>query len=434
MTTTQLTTPQDLDAEKAVLGAVLIAAGCLRGLIVEEGLKPDHFYRDRHRAIWRAMVELSDEEEYVDVLTISARLKVHGTFEEAGGRGGLDELHGGVPNLGAVRDYAELVKDRWRWRQRLTSTYEQQAAVTVSDEAAFELALAQASELVALAKDESFVDPADLASHMWQLLESEPDEGLPWPVELSACGRMVRLRLGHVTVIGGWSHHGKSIVAQMMASRAGACGHRAVIWTNEDTAEEITARHLQRVTGVPAVAIADRKLTRDQLRKVTAELGRLPFGVQPCFGWDARQIARHIRQVRPALAVVDHFHVLPDVGKTEGADHAIQTLVAAAGQTPCHIVVVVQLNLSRNQLVVRPPPVARDIRGTGLIYALAHNVVLVHRQEEELTDDHGRPLGRPIQLQEGHIDVVKNKPTGKLGAVAVDFDAHHVRYIERAGA
>lgn len=424
--------PHNLDAERSVLGAALLAPKCLRPLIVEEGLRPEHFYRDRHRAIFAAMAAMSDAEQGIDALTVTAALRDAGTLADIGGPAAVDELTGGVPGLGNVRSYARIVIAEWRWRQRLTAIYEQHLAVASRDDFGFEAALGQASALVALTAEESFVEPADLASHMFDWMKAAPDEGLPLPRELSTLARILRLRAGHVTVIGGWSHHGKTLLALMLAATIGEHGHRAVIWTNEDTQEELVARYVNRVTGVPAAAIGDRRLTADQMRRVVAKLGTLPFGVQPAAGWDAMQIARHIRQVRPAVAVVDHFHNLPNVGKTEGVDDAMQTLVAAAGQTPCHLFLVSQLNQSRNMQVVRPAPVGRDLRGSGQLYALAHNVLLVHRDEEELEDDTGRKLGRAIQAETGHIDVVKNKPTGRLAAVPVTFDERRLVFVEPA--
>ncbi len=424
--------PHNLEAETSILGAVLIAPTCLRPLIVEEGLRADHFYRDRHRAIFTAMAAMSDAEQHVDVVTLTARLRDAGTLDDVGGRASIDELTGGVPGLGNVREYARIVVTHWRWRQRLLSAYEQQAAVAFFDEPAFEVALAKASALVALTAEESLVDPQDLASHMFDWMQGDSDEGLPVPPELSSLGRIIRLRAGHVTVIGGWSHHGKTLLSLMLAATIGERGHRSVIWTNEDTPEELVARYLNRITGVPASMISDRRLTGEQTRRVVAQIGKVPFGVQTAAGWDARQIARHIRQVRPALAVVDHFHNLPNVGKTEGIDEAMQALVAAAGQTPCHLIVVCQLNQTRNQLVVRPAPVGRDLRGSGQLYNLAHNVLMVHREEEELEDEMGRKLGRAVQRENGHVDVVKNKPTGKLAAIPVVFDERRLVFVEPA--
>ncbi len=429
---TSILPPHNLEAEQAVLGAVLLVPSCLRRLILEQALRSDHFYRDRHRVIWSAMTAMSDAEQHVDVATLAAHLKAAGQLDDAGGRAGLDELTGAVPSLGGLRRYAEIIVENWRWRQRLNSTYAQQAAIATPDEAAYEVALHAAHELVALTTQEGFVDPEALAVHVHRFLDEKPQPGLPVPVELSSLGRMVRFRPGHVTVIAGWSHHGKSIVAGQFAAAMGARGHRSVIWSNEDTETEIVARHLNRMTGVPAALIADRNLNHEQLTKAIRELGRLPFGVQPCFGWDARQVGRHVRQVRPDVAILDHFHALPGVTRTDGIDEAMQALVAAAGQTPCHLFVVCQLNQERLKQVVRPAPVARDLRGSGQIYNLAHTVLLIYRQEEELEDSNGRLLGRPVQLEDGHVDVAKNKPTGQLGSVAVRFDARRLQFVEAA--
>jgi replicative DNA helicase len=422
--------PHNLDAEQACLGAVLLTNTVLRALIVEEGLRPEHFYRDHHRVIWAAMTEMSDQQQPVDVLTVTAHLTATGQINAAGGKAAIDELTGGVPGLGSVRQYARIVKELWGWRQRLIGLYGQWDAIQHRDTQAFEVAVQHAHTLVALDADESLIDTDDLARHMERWIEATPEPGLPIPIELAALGHKVRFRSGHVTVIAGWSHMGKTVIANQLIAAIGAAGHKAVIWTNEDTPEELVARHLQRVTGVPAVSIADRQLTNDQILKIAPELGKLPFGVQPCFGWDAQQIGRHIRQVRPVAAVVDHFHVLPGVGDTKGADGAMQQLVAAAGQTPCHLFVVCQLNQARSVGVVRPAPVGRDLRGTGQIYNLAHTVLLVHREEEELRDMSDRLTGRAVQLENGHLDVVKNKPTGRLDVIPVTFDERHVRFAE----
>jgi replicative DNA helicase len=425
-----ITPPHHLEAEQSVLGAVLIAPNCLRSLIVEERLRPEHFYRDTHRHIWTAMMAMSDRGDHVNVLTVTNELEQQGVLAQAGGPAAVDALTGAVPGLGGVREYARLVIDRWRDRQRLTSAYEQIAAIAnhVSEEE-YEVALQKATSLVALTAEESFVDPDDLTRHMWHWMDEPVDHGLPVPPELASLAKRVRFRTGHVTVIAGWSHHGKTLIASQFAAWMGAKGHKAVIWTNEDTPEELAARHYNRVLGIPAARIADRDLDQAQIKRIV-DAGRLPFGVQPCYGWDATQIGRHIRQTRPAVAVVDHFHNLPGVGKTDGADNAMQALVAAAGQTPTHLIVVCQLNQERNKTVVRPAPVGRDLRGTGQIYNLAHTVLLIHRQEEEEQDPNGVRLGRAIQCEEGSLDVVKNKPTGKLGAVPVRFDQARLRFVE----
>src|SRR5215218_9280087 len=99
------------------------------GLVIEEGLKSDDFYRDRHRVIYESMLTLYKESEPIDVLTVSEHLRSLGKLEEAGGKAAIDELTGGVPGLGGIRRYAQIVREHALMRRLLTTTYEIQASV-----------------------------------------------------------------------------------------------------------------------------------------------------------------------------------------------------------------------------------------------------------------------------------------------------------------
>ena len=112
-----------------MLGGILLSDRAMYGLVIEEGLKPDDFYRDRHRAIYEAMLELYRESEPIDVLTVSEFLRGTGKLEEAGGKAAIDELTGGVPGLGAIRRYAQIVREHALMRRLLSTTYEIQASV-----------------------------------------------------------------------------------------------------------------------------------------------------------------------------------------------------------------------------------------------------------------------------------------------------------------
>lgn len=424
--------PRDHRAEAAVLGAILLTDRALRPLLLEEWLRPEHFDRASHQAIFRAMCDLDSRGETVDVVTVAARLRERSQLDEVGGTARLNALVADATSLGAVRSHARVIIQCWVWRQRWISAHHQLAAIN-TDEQTYQEALHKAHELLALGDRESLVDPQRLTDRYCDWLAEQPTPGLPLPPECPGLARQIRMRPGHVTILASWSHIGKTMLAGQIAATAAHRGHKTVIWTNEDSPEELVSRHVQRRTGIPAARIADRNLKEHEWSRVMKVMP-VPFGVQDCHGWDAHQVARHIRQVRPELAVLDHFHALPNTSKTEGVDDAIQQLVAVAGQTPCHLLVLSQLNQARNMTVVRPPPVARDLRGSGQMYALVHTVLLLHRQEDELTDERGRGLGRAVQGEFGHVDVAKNKPTGRLGAVGLRFDEQHLRFMEVADA
>ncbi|MGH2840888.1 MAG: replicative DNA helicase, partial [Solirubrobacteraceae bacterium] len=121
--------PHSLEAEQSVLGGILLSDRAMYGLVIEEGLRPEDFYRERHRTIYEAMLSLYRESEPIDVLTVSEHLRASGTLEEAGGKAAVDELTGGVPGLGGIRRYAQIVREHALMRRLLTTTYEIQASV-----------------------------------------------------------------------------------------------------------------------------------------------------------------------------------------------------------------------------------------------------------------------------------------------------------------
>ena len=78
----------------------------------QQTAQPDDFYRDSHRAIFRAIRALSDKTAGIDPLTVCAELERQGTLEAAGGKAYVYQLVSAVPSAGNARHYAKLVKDQ----------------------------------------------------------------------------------------------------------------------------------------------------------------------------------------------------------------------------------------------------------------------------------------------------------------------------------
>jgi replicative DNA helicase len=123
--------PHNEEAEASVLGAILLTEQALDGVLLEIGLKPDHFYRPRHTLIFRAMIRLKEkaEPEAVDALTVCDDLRSHGELEEAGGEAYVHSLPTVVPAVGAVLDYARIVRDDALMRGILETTRQIQVEV-----------------------------------------------------------------------------------------------------------------------------------------------------------------------------------------------------------------------------------------------------------------------------------------------------------------
>jgi replicative DNA helicase len=374
--------PNDVDAEAAVIACALLTDRVVEPVRVEEGLTAERFYRDRHRLIWQAVEQLADQGDTIDVLTVTGALRDTGRLDDAGGAAAIDAVCAAAPTVSGARSYARRVVDAWRRRTQLHAHYRAITAIHERDEAGHAAALAEASGVVA----QRHADPTPkAAAQRFAAYLTEPKLP-PLPLPWATLSRRFRMRGGQTTVLASWTHWGKSWVALELAAHAGQHGHPAVIWTNEMSEPEIIARQVQRATAITSDDVLDAQASGADPAKIVAAARALSFGVQECFGWPVDELARHIRHVAPALAIVDHFHQLPGISRHEIAEHAVQTLTSAAHQCGCHLVLVSQLNTARDTTAQRPQPTLRDLRSTGALQSLPNNVVFLQREQDRDPD------------------------------------------------
>lgn len=123
--------PQNIEAEESVLGAMLIAGEtAISPVVIDVRLHADDFYRDSHRAVYRAIISLYNKSEAVDVLTVCAELEERGELEEAGGKAYVHQLAAAVPAAGNVRYYGDIVKGESKRRRLLDVAYKIVGRVT----------------------------------------------------------------------------------------------------------------------------------------------------------------------------------------------------------------------------------------------------------------------------------------------------------------
>ena len=111
--------PRDIDAEKAVLGAVFLSKDALADAM--EYLEPRDFYRKAHQIIFQKMVDLNDEDQPIDVVTIRSALDKDNQTENIGGVAYIAELATSVPTAANAGYYAKIVEGKSMLR-RLIST------------------------------------------------------------------------------------------------------------------------------------------------------------------------------------------------------------------------------------------------------------------------------------------------------------------------
>src|SRR5579872_4390325 len=110
--TTTKATPHNLVAEKSVLGAVLLDEQHLHALLVDEQLRPEHFYLREHGAVFEAMLKLYEADKKIDHLTVAEQLRDNNRLDEIGGADVVEELVAWVPATGHARDYGRIVREQ----------------------------------------------------------------------------------------------------------------------------------------------------------------------------------------------------------------------------------------------------------------------------------------------------------------------------------
>jgi len=106
---TDHTPPQNLDAEKAVLGAIFLSTDALVDAL--EYLTPEDFYRREHQIIFQAMIDLNDRDEAIDAVTIADRLTSKNELDDVGGITYIADLASAVPTAANAVFYAKIVQD-----------------------------------------------------------------------------------------------------------------------------------------------------------------------------------------------------------------------------------------------------------------------------------------------------------------------------------
>ena len=112
--------PQSLEAEQALLGALLLDETAL-ARVLETRLKPDDFYREAHGLIFDSMRDQFDNAEPLDPITLSDDLKKKGALDKIGGAAYISELLDGVGTAANVEHYARIVRDRATLRRLITA-------------------------------------------------------------------------------------------------------------------------------------------------------------------------------------------------------------------------------------------------------------------------------------------------------------------------
>jgi len=113
--------PHDIEAEKAVLGAVLIDSKLIHDIVVIIGIDPDVFYDGKNKKIYSAMLELLQSSTPIDLLTLKSGIDQKHELEQMGGMGYLTALVETVETAANAVEYAHIVKNKYLLRALISA-------------------------------------------------------------------------------------------------------------------------------------------------------------------------------------------------------------------------------------------------------------------------------------------------------------------------
>ena len=166
------TLPHNLEAERSVLGAILLHADAFN--LAAEIIDSHDFFRDAHRRIFDKMVRLSEHGNAIDLVTLKEELSRSGELDEVGGPAYIAALVDGVPRSTNVAHYAQIIKEKATLRSLIFSANKIVSTAYEADESA-DVILDQAEHAIFAIADskirDGFVSMRDLARTSFETLE-----------------------------------------------------------------------------------------------------------------------------------------------------------------------------------------------------------------------------------------------------------------------
>lgn len=417
--------PQDIEAEQACLGAVLLTDNALISL-EEEGLTPEHFYREHLGVIYREMLALQATGAPVDALTLCDWLNQKGLMHSLGGPAQVELLAGSVPAVGNLRQYARIVIRKAVARWRLLATYDQQNAIWADDEDGWVKAIAAADGAALAGKRDTLIEPKE---DFLKWYAGTQGWSTPYPKLTKALGG--GLVPGDITVIGAWPGFGKTVLCDSFVYHAHKEEDaRCHILLNELNSGIRSARMLARMTSVDWQKIRDRNLTKEEFQLCVDAFEKFPAKYERCNGWKIDDYVRHLRRKKWDIAVIDSASRIPN-RDTHDLEQVVGALADVAADVGTHLILVVQLNLERCKQLERPMPLGRDLLGGGSWFRDARNILFIHREQQTITVN-GQEKAVPTAAGTIYADkATHGEPEKSL--VDVRFNSNRMTFDETGG-
>jgi replicative DNA helicase len=441
-TTLERPLPHNLEAERSILGAVLLDNHALNAAV--ERLRTDDFFLSQHRYIYERMVQLGENQQAIDTITLMEDLARRGELDAAGGVAYLSQLADGLPRITNVEHYARIVKEKAVLRNLIHSAAAiQEQALAAGDDADVILDRAE-SQIFQLAEDRvkaGLIGVKDLVKEGFERLEKIFSEGRRITGLATGYASLdnetAGLQPSELVILAARPSMGKTALALNIAENVALRQREPVaIFSLEMSKESLLLRLLSSQARVDAHKFRTGHLNRDDWGKVTAslaELGEAPIWIDDSASSTVLEMGAKARRLKRdrglSLVVVDYIQlVVPTLNRRssnrqEEVSSISRALKALAKELKVPVLVLSQLTRAPER-EERKPQLA-DLRESGAIEQDADVVLFINRPNFYKTDipDEERAKAELIIAKQ------RNGPTGSLNFV---FLSRHTRFEEAA--
>ena len=427
--------PQNIEAEKSVLGSMLIDEVAI-GLAIEV-LDEMWFYDDAHRKIYKAVVDLYQSRKNVDLITLSNKLKSDGLLDQVGGVTYLSRIIELVPTSANVEHYAQIVREKGVLRRLIknaTTIISDSFASNGNVEEAVDNAERLIFEVADLKESQKSVHIKDLVKEGIETLDrlyqrKEHITGVA--TGFAKLDNMTSgLQKSDLVIIAGRPSMGKSALAVSIAENVGI-EHKfgVALFSLEMSKEQLVQRMLCSQARVDAHKVRSGFLSPSDWPKLTAAAGRLSESkifIDDTPAISALELRAKARRLKANsdidLIILDYLQLMRGNAKSDGRQQEIseisRSLKALARELKVPIIAISQLSRAVESRQDHRPQLS-DLRESGAIEQDADLVVLLMREE----------YYAPTEENRGMADVIIAKQrNGPVGTVKLAFMKEYMRF------
>src|SRR5258708_5026371 len=314
--------PNNLDAERSVLGAVILDNNALNAAI--ENLKPEDFFLDQHRRVFTQMIALGESQQAIDLITLTEELHRRGDLEAAGGAPYLASLADGMPRVSNIEHYARIVKEKAILRNLIHATHNIQQRAFEGEDGADAILDNAESSIFQLAEDRiraGLLPIKDIVRDNFERLEKIFREGKSITGIPTGYVELDKLTSGlqpsELLILAARPSQGKTALALNLAeSIAIRSGQPVAVFSLEMSKESLLQRLVASVAQIDAHKFRTGHLSREDWRRMTEALGTISSS--PIWVDDAGSISvletgatprRRKRDKALSLLIVDYLHL-----------------------------------------------------------------------------------------------------------------------------